>query len=377
MNIDEFAMMKKPFPKLTDLRLISNGENVPILPDSFLGGCSPRLRTLELHGIPFPAVGKLLLSIQNLVNLHLWSIPHSGYIPPKEVVTCLSALAGLKSFGLGFRSPQSRVGGGTRQVPPLTHMVLATLTIFSFKGNSEYLEGIVSLIDAPLLDHFKITFFHQLIYDTPLLRHFTSRTEIIKAQYRAHVAFYDRRAVVGFSPHGMADDEGLFLEISCTPSDWQLSSLAQVCSSSLPPLYTLKLFRIFSYRPHWQDDIECIQWLELLYPFTSVKELELSDGLVSLVAPALQELAGESVTEVLPMLRHLHFDERELSGPAKNAIQQFIDARQRSGRTVARMPRFNAIDALSYPSAAKVLFRDRPDVYEAFSDPVKEFKSQV
>jgi len=329
-----FAAVKKPFPELTHLELYSDDENVPILPDSFLGGSAPSLHTLDLYGIPFPAV-KLLSSTRNLVTLRLWSIPQTGYISPEEMVTCLSALTALKSFDLGFRSPQSRVGGGTRRLPPLTRIVLTALTRFTFKGNSEYLEAIVSLIDTPLLDHFRITFFHQLIYDAPLLRHFIRRTEIIKAHYRAHVAFYDGRAEVGFSPQGMAVDGGFFLEISCTPSDWQLSSLAQVCSSSLLPLYTLEHFRIFSYRSHWQDDIESTQWLELLFPFTSVKNLDLSDRLVPLIAPALQQLAGESVNAVLPMLQNLLVGEHELSGPAERAIQQFIDARQRSGRPVA------------------------------------------
>ena len=185
----KFATMKKPFPELTYLKLTSDDGNLPILPDSFLGGSAPRLRTLNLSGIPFPAMRKLLLSSRNLVSLRLWSIPNSGYISPEAMVTCLSALTGLRSFGLGFRSPQPRVDRGTRRPPPLTRMALAALTKFRFKGNSEYLEDIVSLINTPLLFHFKITFFNRLIFDTPLLRHFISRTETIKAHYRANVDF--------------------------------------------------------------------------------------------------------------------------------------------------------------------------------------------
>ena len=334
----KFAAMEKPFPELTHLELESRDENVPILPDSFLGGSAPLLLSLNLYGIPFPAVGKLLLSIQNLVDLRLWSIPYSGYISPEEMVTCLSALTRLKSFRLGFRSPQSRIGGESRRLPPLTRIVLATLSKFRFKGNSEYLEDIVSQIDAPLLDYFKITFFNRLIFDTPLLRYFISRTEIIKPHYRANVAFYDHRAEVIFSlQEGMAVHEGLFLEISCTPSDWQLSSLAEVCSSSLPPLYTLEHLKILWRRSYWQSDTESTQWLELLRPFRAVKNLVLSRGSALLVAPALRELAGESMIEVLPMLENLH-----LEGPKRlkrvkeaEAIRQFIAARQLSGHLVA------------------------------------------
>jgi hypothetical protein len=331
-----FAAMEKPFPELTYLKLTSDDVNVPILPDSFLGGSAPRLHTLYLRGIPFPAMRKLLLSSQNLVSLRLWSIPNSGYISPKAMVACLSTLTGLKSFGLGFRSPQPRVDRRTRRRPPLTRIVLAALTKFTFKGDSEYLEDIVSSIDSPLLFHFKITFFNQLIFDTPLLRHFISRTETIKAHYRANINFYDGHAGVRFSPQGgAAVREGLSLEISCTPSDWQLSSLAQVCSSSLPPLSTLEHLEIFSYRLHWQGDLESTQWLELLYPFTSVTNLVLSDGFVPLVAPALQEIAREGVTEVLPLLQKLHLEGPQQPKPVEEAIRQFIAARQLSGHAVA------------------------------------------
>jgi len=250
-------------------------------------------------------------------------------------------------------------------------IVLAALTELRFKGNSEYLEGIVPLIDTPLLDYFKISFFNQLIFDTPLLCHFIGRTEIIKAHYQANVNLYDGHAEVIFSPQGMAVNEGLILRILCTPSDWQVSSLVQICSSSLPPLYTSEHLKILSYRSHWQDDIESPQWLELLDPFMSVKDLALSDDLVPLFALAIQELVVENVTEVLPMLQNLHFYRPELSGPAKTAIRQFIDARQRSGRTVAVLNRIHneyrqrlaRVDARNYLDSIKVHFHGRsPDV---------------
>jgi hypothetical protein len=334
--MEEFAAVKDPFPQLISLKLDSDDETVPILPDSFLGGSAPHLRLLSLCGIPFPEVRTLLLSIRNLVGLRLWSIPHSGYISPEAVVTCLSALTGLRVFFLGFRSPQSQVGGGTRRLPPLTRIVLPAPVNFTFKGNSEYLEGIVSLVDTPVLNHFKTTFFNQLIFDTPLLRHFISHTEIIKAHYRATVAFHGHRVEVGFSPQeGAAVNEGLFLGISCRPSDWQLSSLAQVCSSSLPPLSTLEHLKILSHRSHRQDDIEFTQWLELLNPFASVKNLVLSRVSAPLVAPVLQELAGGGVAEVLPMLQNIHSEEPRRSRHVKEAIQQFITVRQLSGHPVA------------------------------------------
>jgi F-box-like len=38
------AAMQIPFPELTELRLFSDGERLPVIPNSFLGGSAPRLR---------------------------------------------------------------------------------------------------------------------------------------------------------------------------------------------------------------------------------------------------------------------------------------------------------------------------------------------
>jgi hypothetical protein len=67
------AAMRKPFPELTDLHLRKFIDNDPggprILPDSFLGGTAPRLRSLMLDDVPFPGLPKLLLSATHLVFL--------------------------------------------------------------------------------------------------------------------------------------------------------------------------------------------------------------------------------------------------------------------------------------------------------------------
>jgi hypothetical protein len=88
-------------------------------------------------------------------------------------------------------------------------------------------------------------------------------------------------------------------------------------------------------KPEWQDDIENIQWLELLHSFSTVKNLYLSKQVVARVAPALQQLARERVIEVFPTLQVLILDEPELSVPVQEALQEFIAARQHSGYPVA------------------------------------------
>ena len=150
--LKEFAEIDKPFPALTSLQLISWVENVPVLPYSFLGGSAPRLRSLDLDGIPYPSIGKLLSSTTNLVRLSLWSIPHSGYIAPKTIVPCLSMLPRLLSLTLGFRYSQSLAHRTSRHLPPLTRVVFPNLYFFRFKGDIEYLEDILSQIETPMLN---------------------------------------------------------------------------------------------------------------------------------------------------------------------------------------------------------------------------------
>ena len=100
--------MDEPFPALTSLELYSDQQqNVPVLPDSFLGRYAPCLRSLHLDGIPYPSIGTLLSTTTNLVRLSLCNIPHSGYIAPETIIPCLSTLARLESLVLQFQHPRS------------------------------------------------------------------------------------------------------------------------------------------------------------------------------------------------------------------------------------------------------------------------------
>ena len=336
--LKEFVAMEEPLPALTSLLLGSNDENAPVLPDSFLGGSAPRLRQLSMSGIPFPALPKLILSTTDLVHLTLYNIPHSGYISPDAMVNCLSTLTRLNSMSLEFRSPQSRVNRESRRLRLPQRVVFPALTSLRFRGDVEYLEAIASRIHAPLLESIVIILFNRLIFDTPMLRHFISRIETFDAPYRAKISISTFHIVVDiFQSSETALPKVLGLYILCQPFDWQLSSLAQVCSSALPPLPTLEWLEIYKSRdrlPQWQNDVENMQWLELLHPFTSVRELVLSEDLVPLVAPALQELTGERVTEVLPALQNIFLRGPRISGPVKKALKVFTTARRLSGRPV-------------------------------------------
>ena len=324
------AAMQVPFPELTHLRLKSYNGSIP---DSFLGGSAPRLRYFSIETISFPGLPKLLLSATHLVDLRLIDIPHSGYISPEAMVVVLSTLTSLESLRLDFQSPRSRLDQASRRPPPLIRSVIPALTMFSFEGANRYWDDLVAHIDAPRLDDLFVGFFNQIVFDSQQFVRFINRTPKLKALKRAHVDFLHNRAVVDLS-----SGSRLCVEIACGELDRQISSLKQVCTSSLPPLSTCEDFHISEWlyiEPEWYDTIESTLWLELLRPFTAVKNLYLSETITPRIIPALQELVGSRTTEVLPTLENIILEKLQLSGPVQKGMRRFVDARQVTGHPVA------------------------------------------
>ncbi|KAF8472212.1 hypothetical protein DFH94DRAFT_684656 [Russula ochroleuca] len=201
------AAMQAPFPELTNVALMSNGETVSVLPDSFLGGSAPRLEHLSLDGIPFPGLPNLLLSATHLVTLRLLDIPNPGYFSPEAIVTALSTLTRLESFWLIFESPQSRPDQARQPPPPPTRSVLPALTYFWFKGVSKYFEDIVAHIDAPRLKKLNIIFFDIVFDDTPQFTRFFSRTPMSELLEKANVTFGGSAAMVNVLSETSGEDE--------------------------------------------------------------------------------------------------------------------------------------------------------------------------
>jgi F-box-like len=339
--------MRKPFPELMSLSLQFFDEEPnqvtvtwPAIPDSFLGESVPRLQSLRLISIPFPlpALQKLLLSATDLVKIRIWKVPNSWYISPKEVITCLSTLTRLEEFELGF---QSRDDWGSRRLPPSilsTRCVLPALTSLQFKGVYEYMEDLMARIDAPQLDNLKLFLFDQPVLAAPQLAQLVGRTPRFKALNELHVLF---------------DQRGIFVLLPCTPRRGlqigifrgsygaQYSALVELCTSESSFLRnlipTVKHLYTFESRSlmYWLENTESSQWLELLHPFTAVKDLYLSKEFALYIVPALLGSVGEGKTEVLPALRNLFLERIPSPGPVEEISRQFVAARQLSSHQIA------------------------------------------
>ena len=303
------AFMQKPFPLLTDVQLVLNGDGDMALfvpPNLFSAGSAPCLQEIRLDGISFPELPKLFLCATHLVHLNLLGLPHPEHMSPEMTATYLSALTSLEHLLLDFQLSQSHpVWGNPR---PQTRSLFPSLTTFCFRGVFDYLEDFVARIDAPRLDYLSITF-KQIVFDTSQLVHFIRRTPSFRGPDAAHVGFQDSSGFVSFSSR--TPGFGLLnVEVLCERPFPQLWSLARVCSSFSPPLSTVESLFIHKHQylqSDWPDasDIENAHWLELLRSFTMVNTLYLCELFAPRIRAALGGLVEEGITEVLPVLHNI------------------------------------------------------------------------
>ncbi|KAH9160962.1 hypothetical protein EDB89DRAFT_816574 [Lactarius sanguifluus] len=172
--------MQEPFPALTHLGFQPtpfSAVTLPPLPDTFLGGSAPRLQTVYMSRVPFPAAPTLFSSAHDLVNIRLCDIPPTGYIPPEAMVASLAVLPRLKF--LTFEFVKGMTYPDRMRLLPITRTVLPALTRFYFKGLSGYFEDFVAQIDVPQLDCLRIVYLEQefTYFQIPQLCKFFDRSE--------------------------------------------------------------------------------------------------------------------------------------------------------------------------------------------------------
>ena len=117
-----------------------------------------------------------MLHATHILSLFLNKILDFWYtsVSPEAMATWLAALPKLENLYIKFRSPLPNFLRTT--LPARMHSVLPALTLFEFKGVSEYLEGLIARIDPPHLAKLRIAFFMELIFDVPQLSRFIGRT---------------------------------------------------------------------------------------------------------------------------------------------------------------------------------------------------------
>ncbi|KAH9172835.1 hypothetical protein EDB89DRAFT_840034 [Lactarius sanguifluus] len=325
------AVMQEPFPVLKGLYIQSDDRNGLVLPAKFLGGSAPLLQSIVLYGIPFPALPTVLFSASDLVSLHLYHIPPTGYIAPKAMAACLAVLPRLKSIVIEFQSATPRPD--RISLPPATRTVLPALTIFEFTGASEYLEDLVAQIDSPQLDRIWISYLNQLVdFQVGQLSKFVDRSVSPKLTKFRHATVFFSDNYVSFTMNGHeispTYDRPFWTSVFCQGIDWQVSHIAQVLSHVSITLSSVVHLKLTAFKfPGKLEDTDDIEWPHLLHQFTAVQTLHVSQTIASRVALALEDITGEMVAEVLPTL-----DLICLEGLPASSVENFVTARWLSGR---------------------------------------------
>ena len=339
------TMMQKPFPALKHLYVymfmdprMGRSNGVPSLPSEFLGGSAPCLQSIQLFGIPFPTLPALLLSTSALVKLCL-DIPQTGYVSPEAMVAGLATSTRLEDLDIIF--PASLPDH--MRLPPATRTVLPALTTITFRGVREYLENFVARIDAPRLHNIWIGYFNQLFdFEVPHLWQFIGRSENLNRPMCCSIQF-DPESVIFATGLTPAKDSvydyfeniprQIDVHILCEGIDWQVSHLAQALN--------YQTFALLSNVLHFNlaigdrakipesEDMDDIDWLELLRPFSSAQTLFVSKEFAGHVSRSLENTAGVMATNFLPALDILCLEDQPMS-----SVYTFVAARSEFGRPV-------------------------------------------
>ena len=138
------------------------------------------------------------------------------------------------------------------------------------------------------------------------------------------------------------------LSILCERVDWQVSRQAQVLNQISALLSNMTHFAIVSHSispiPLTPDDMDNIEYLELLRPFSSAQTLFVPKEVARHVSRSLENTAVVTATDASLALDMLCSEAQPIS-----SIRKFIDARSESGRPVSTADnRWNFERKLSY-----------------------------
>ena len=316
----KLSAIKRPFSNLEDLVLVSQDGAQLTLPSSFQWGS--RLRCFHCARIAFPSLLKLLASSKNLVDLHLHE-KFSPFPPSLEALTSvLSRMVQLQSLSLHFYFT-------VVHLPPSGDLaVLPALTRLNFLGRIDYLEGLVSRIDAPLLADINVTFLDISIFDLPELRKFTVRTGMHEMHNRAVILASELAVSISLTRPG--DPTCLTFQLYLTSSSQQLYFIARICVQFSAILCNVEELLISVQHSRPEDKLDG-RWLESLNSFIGVKWFCVAGTLSTDIVCTL--LPSDTRREtVLPALHKLYILE---PAPLTWALKSLITSRQLSGHPVA------------------------------------------
>ncbi|KAH9059955.1 hypothetical protein EDB87DRAFT_680714 [Lactarius vividus] len=326
--LEKLSAIERPFSELEDLVLLSRDGVQLTLPSAFRWG--PRLRYLSSTRVAFPALLRLLYSSTNIVDLHLHEILYPSYLTPEVLTDALSGMTQLRSLSLHFLSTAIYPSS----LPPAEEcVVLPALTRFDFRGLSKYLDGLMAIIDAPRLGDIGITFLDNPVFGDSKLNRFVDRIVMHKSHRQAHILSSQHAISVSLIRPGAPTC--LQLRFLSEPLGMQLTLMTQVCICLSTFIFNVEDLHISATRqPSWEGGLFNGQWLELINPFTGIKQLQVSGNLSTHIVRALQQRHTRREI-VLPALKKLYIPQpwpRHAS--LREAVVSFMISHRLSGNRI-------------------------------------------
>ena len=301
---------------------------------------TPHLRHLWLSRFTFPVRPRLHPTAAGLVTLFLVIEHRSTCFQPNVLRQWISFMPQLERLVIVFSFPVSGhdVERQLTHTPITTHITLPNLRLFLFKGASAYLEAFIYQITAPRLKRLHIQFFKEPTFSISRLVQFMNTTE--KPRFgNAMIVFKDNHIDVLMSSRREANRYIFNVTVYCSHFD-QVSFVAQICNALSQVLSTVEHLllqrKVDGQLSEEHNDVDRIEWRNLLRSFSNAKTLHVEDGLVEELSRCLRLEDGEPPLELLPELQKLTYLD---SGDLGDAFASFIDARQNAGRPVSLVSR--------------------------------------
>ena len=332
--LQKVSTFSEPFSELEELVLLPQVNLQLSLPLTFQWGT--RLRKLHTTRIDFPSFLWRLVPSRNLVDIQLYGISDSTYMPPELFLTTLSQMTHLQSLSLHFLSSTNH----TSILSPWTveSVHLPSLTRLNFRGMSEYLTRLVATLDAPYLEDIKVVFPEYSTSNLSKLSKFINRIEIHKSHRQARILSSEHAISISLIQPGASIH--FELELLHKPLDVQLYHMTHIrgwFSDLLFDVEDLRVSMITTMHPIRGRESYTYSrlWLDLIKSFGGVKWFHVSGNLWGVILQSLH-LPDNQYETVLPALYKLYTPQpgpRE--EPLREVVVSVMTSRWLSGHPIA------------------------------------------
>ena len=294
---------------------------------------APNLHHLTLEGFTCPIRSRLHPTAASLVTLCLMIDYQSAYFQPNILLQWISFMPQLENLEIAFTFsiPNRDVERQLAHMPITAHIILPNLHFFGFRGVSAYLEAVLCRITTPRLEILRTRLFKQLTFSVPRLLQFMNTTENVRFD-NAAIMFKDKYVDVLTY---FCEANTFAFRVDCWHLDWQVSSAAQISNALSQVFYAVEHLtlghEVHSQSSEEHNDVNRIEWCNLLRSFSNVKTLHVDNGLAEELSRCLRLEDGELPLELLPELQELTYLRSRDTG---DVFASFVDARRNAGRPV-------------------------------------------